>query len=74
QDPFFVLADFDDYVRAQNAVNQAWADPRGWNRMALLNSARTGFFSSDRSIREYAERIWDAQPYPVTITCEMDQP
>ncbi|MEX1317902.1 MAG: glycogen/starch/alpha-glucan family phosphorylase, partial [Synechococcaceae cyanobacterium] len=73
QDPFFVLADFQDYQRAQNAVNQAWADPRRWNRMALLNSARTGFFSSDRSIRDYAERIWQAQPYPVTITCEMDQ-
>ncbi len=73
QDPFFVLADFQDYLRAQSEVNQAWADRRRWNRMALLNSARTGFFSSDRSIREYAERIWDAQPYPVTITCETDQ-
>ncbi|MEO1003275.1 MAG: glycogen/starch/alpha-glucan phosphorylase [Cyanobacteria bacterium J06638_7] len=72
QDPFFVLADFQDYLRAQQQVNQAWGDPRRWNRMALLNSARTGFFSSDRSIREYAERIWNAQPFPVTITCETD--
>jgi glycogen phosphorylase len=72
QDPFFVLADFQDYQRAQADVNQAWADSRGWNRMALLNTARTGFFSSDRSIRDYAERIWGAQPYPVTITCETD--
>ena len=72
QDPFFVLADFQDYQRAQADVNQAWADSRGWNRMALLNTARTGFFSSDRSIRDYAERIWGAQPYPVTISCEMD--
>jgi starch phosphorylase len=72
QDPFFVLADFQDYLRAQNDVNLAWADRRGWNRMSLLNTARTGFFSSDRSIRDYAERIWQAQPYPVTISCEME--
>ncbi len=72
QDPYFVLADFQDYQRAQDDVNQAWSDRRRWNRMAVLNTARTGFFSSDRSIREYAERIWGAQPYPVTISCEMD--
>jgi starch phosphorylase len=53
-------------------VDQAWGDRQRWNRMSLLNAARTGFFSSDRSIREYAERIWKAEPYPVTITCELD--
>jgi starch phosphorylase len=72
RDPFFVLADFDDYLRAQGEVDQAWGDRQRWNRMSLLNAARTGFFSSDRSIREYAERIWKAEPYPVTITCELD--
>jgi starch phosphorylase len=72
RDPFFVLADFDDYLRAQAEVDQAWGDRQRWNRMSLLNSARTGFFSSDRSIREYAQRIWKAEPYPVTITCELD--
>jgi starch phosphorylase len=71
-DPFFVLADFHDYMRAQDAVSGAWADRRAWNRMSLLNSARTGFFSSDRSIREYAERIWKAEAFPVTITCELE--
>jgi starch phosphorylase len=71
QDPFFVLADFEDYLRAQDDVSRAWTDRRGWNRMSVLNTARTGFFSSDRSIREYAERIWGAQPYPVTISCDM---
>jgi len=71
-DPFFVLADFHDYMRAQDAVSAAWADRRAWNRMSLLNSARTGFFSSDRSIREYAERIWKAEEFPVTITCELE--
>ena len=71
-DPFFVLADFADYLRAQDAVSQAWSDRRLWNRMSLLNSARTGFFSSDRAIRDYAERIWQAAPFPVTISCEID--
>jgi starch phosphorylase len=72
RDPYFVLADFNDYMRAQDAVSQTWGDRTTWNRMSLLNTARTGFFSSDRSIREYAERIWRAEPYPVTISCEID--
>ena len=70
-DPFFVLADFQSYVEAQAAVNQAWTDRGRWNRMSLLNTARSGFFSSDRSIREYAERIWKAEEFPVTITCDL---
>jgi len=72
RDPFYVLADFDDYMRCQDAVSKAWADRQRWNRMSLLNTARTAFFSSDRSIRDYAEKIWKAEAYPVTITCEMD--
>jgi starch phosphorylase len=72
-DPFFVLADFADYLRAQSAVSTAWANRAHWNRMSVLNTARTGFFSSDRSIHEYATRIWQAEEYPVTITCEIDE-
>jgi starch phosphorylase len=72
RDPYFVLVDFPDYLRAQDQVSQAWADRQHWNRMSLLNTARTGFFSSDRSIRDYAERIWRAEAFPVTITCELD--
>jgi starch phosphorylase len=72
-DPFFVFADFADYLRAQSAVSAAWANPARWNRMSVLNTARTGFFSSDRSIHEYATRIWQAEEYPVTITCEIDE-
>ena len=72
RDPFYVLADFTDYLRAQDAVSAAWADREHWNRMSLLNSARTGFFSSDRSIREYAERIWKVKPFPITISCAIE--
>ena len=70
-DPFFVFADFDDYMRAQEEVGQVWLDRPRWNRMSLLNSARNGFFSSDRSVREYCEHIWKAQPFPVDVTCEL---
>ncbi|MBM5810086.1 MAG: glycogen/starch/alpha-glucan phosphorylase, partial [Cyanobacteria bacterium M_surface_9_m1_291] len=72
RDPFCVLADFDDYMRAQSEVDQAWADRARWNRSSLLNSARTGYFSSDRSIREYVDQIWKAEPFPVTITCDLE--
>jgi starch phosphorylase len=72
-DPFFVLADFADYLRVQSAVSSAWANRAHWNRMSVLNTARTGFFSSDRSIQEYATRIWQAEKYPVMITCEIDE-
>jgi len=72
RDPFCVLADFDAYMAAQSAVDQAWADRGRWNRSSLLNCARTGFFSSDRSIRDYAERIWKAEAFPVNITCDLE--
>ncbi|MEB3172514.1 MAG: glycogen/starch/alpha-glucan phosphorylase, partial [Cyanobacteriota bacterium] len=56
----------------QSEVDRAWADRGRWNRSSLLNCARTGFFSSDRSIREYAERIWKAEAFPVNITCDLE--
>ena len=64
-DPFRVMADIGDYRRAQNEVDAAWRDPGRWGTMAVLNTARCGFFSSDRSIREYAERIWKVEPVSV---------
>ena len=66
QDPFRVLADIGDYRRAQNAVDQAWMEPERWRRMSVLNTSRSGFFSSDRSIADYAERLWNLQPVRVT--------
>ena len=57
-DPFCVFADFADYLDAQDRVSSAWKDKNNWNRMSVLNIARSGFFSSDRSIREYCQTIW----------------
>jgi starch phosphorylase len=68
RDPFFVLADFDAYLHAQDAVSRTWADRGRWNTMSLLNTARTiAFFSSDRSIGEYNERIWKVPPVSVEV-------
>jgi len=67
-DPFRVMADIGDYRRAQNDVDAAWLDRNRWMQMSALNTARCGFFSSDRSIREYAERIWKVHPVPVATT------
>jgi starch phosphorylase len=61
-DYFFVLADYAEYIRCQEEVARAYRDPSRWDASAVLNTARSGFFSSDRAIREYAERIWKAKP------------
>ena len=57
-DPFCVCADFSDYLDAQDRVSNAWTNHDNWNRMSLFNIAKSGFFSSDRSIREYCQLIW----------------
>jgi starch phosphorylase len=65
EDRYLVLADFEGYVAAQREVAKAYVDPKRWWRSALLNVARTGFFSSDRTIREYAKDIWGIAPVPL---------
>jgi starch phosphorylase len=64
-DPFLVLADFRAYSNCQQKVDAAYRDRAGWARQAILNTARVGKFSSDRTIREYANDIWNLRP--VTI-------
>ena len=57
-DPDLVLIDFDAYVKAWEELTQSYADRRSWNARALHNTANSGFFSADRTIREYMEDIW----------------
>ncbi|MEM6256139.1 MAG: glycogen/starch/alpha-glucan phosphorylase [Cyanobacteria bacterium P01_D01_bin.156] len=67
QDPFLLLADYQSYVDCQERVSQAYANADGWTRLSILNTARVGKFSSDRSIRDYAENIWQVKPVPVAL-------
>ena len=60
-DYFLVCSDFSDYWRAQREVDAAFKDQQGWARMAAFNTARSGWFSSDRTIRGYMKDIWDAK-------------
>jgi len=66
-DPYFVFADYQSYADCQALVDQTYRDKEGWTRMSILNSARSGKFSSDRTIREYCEEIWKAKAVPVQL-------
>jgi starch phosphorylase len=67
RDDFMLLADYESYVECQERVARAFGDSEGWTRMSILNAARVGRFSSDRSIREYASAIWQAHPIAVEL-------
>src|SRR2546425_11685 len=66
-DDFLVLADYQAYVDCQDRVSRAWLDTEQWTKMSILNVARIGYFSSDRAIREYCEKIWDVKPVPIDL-------
>ncbi len=66
-DPYLVLADYRSYVDTQAEVSSAYADQSSWTRMSILTVARMGKFSSDRSISEYCQHIWNVQPVPVEL-------
>jgi starch phosphorylase len=66
-DPFLVLADFADYSACQERVSTALADRERWAQLSIRNTARSGKFSSDRSIREYCQKIWHNAPVQVRM-------
>jgi len=65
-DPFLVCADFASYVACQDEVSAAWQEKDSWTKMSIVNTARSGKFSSDRAIAEYCDEIW--QVWPLTVT------
>ncbi len=64
-DPYLTLADYRSYVDAQDRLEAAWQDPVAWARTSIRTTARCGYFSSDRTVREYNERIWHLRAVPV---------
>jgi starch phosphorylase len=66
-DPYFVLADYQSYADCQTLVDQTYRHKEEWTKMSILNSARSGKFSSDRTIREYCDEIWKAKPVNVQL-------
>lgn len=66
-DPYFLFADYPSYIECQEQANRIFKDAEQWSRMSILNVARMGKFSSDRSIREYCEKVWRAAPFPVEL-------
>jgi starch phosphorylase len=66
-DPYMVLADYESYLECQERVSRAYLDQAQWTRMSILNTARMGKFSSDRTIRQYAQEIWNVHPVPVSL-------
>ena len=66
-DDYMLLADYQSYIDCQDLVSKAFQDQERWTRMSILNTARMGKFSSDRAIREYCEKIWNAKPVPISL-------
>jgi len=67
QDQYMLFADYQSYIDCQDKVSQAYGDRERWTRMSILNAARMGKFSSDRTIREYCEEIWDVKPVKIEL-------
>jgi starch phosphorylase len=67
-DRYLVLADYRAYVSCQEDVARTYRDPIGWTRKSITNTARMGEFSSDRTVRQYAEEIWGVAPVRVIET------
>ncbi len=67
EDPYMLLADYQFYLECQDKVGEAYKDRENWTKMSILNVARMGKFSSDRSVREYCQDIWHAKAVPIEV-------
>ena len=65
-----VSADFDSYYEAQRGIDARWQVMPAWTRASILNVARMAWFSSDRTIREYAEEIWNVPVHPAPVASQ----
>ena len=73
RDEYMVFADYRSYVDCHDRAGPAWADQEQWTRMSILNTARSGFFSSDRTVRDYCRDIWRAKPVPLIPDAAADR-
>ncbi len=69
-DTYMLLADYEHYIDCQDSVSKTFLDGEAWTRKSILNVARIGYFSSDRAIREYCEKIWKASPVSIDLAPE----
>ena len=67
RDEFLLLADYESYIACQDRAAEVYKDEAAWTRMSILNAARCGIFSSDRTIRQYCEDIWQVKPLKVDL-------
>jgi glycogen phosphorylase len=67
EDRYMIMADFDSYIQAQREVDKAYLDKHRWARMSILNVAHMGMFSSDRTIKQYNDEIWHADPVEISL-------
>jgi hypothetical protein len=65
------LADYPSYIACQDQVSQTYQNRTLWTRMSILNTARIGYFSSDRAIQDYSEIIWHTKPVKVALECSI---
>jgi len=66
-DQYMLFADYQAYIDCQDRVSEMYRDKKQWTKMSIINACRMGKFSSDRSITDYAKKIWDVQPFPVEL-------
>jgi len=67
KDQYLLFADYQSYIECQEQVSQAYRNSENWTQMSILNTARMGFFSSDRTIREYCQDIWKVEPVTINL-------